>query len=154
MTQKIYYEEEAISLVFRMALSYREEKGTPEEIFERHKKLIYDLLKDKRKDPPVIGWNEEGAKKICSNLTEPGKVFLKSLLAAGRPLLTKEIGEAFKRAGQKWQSDRILNGIVAGFSRRSKAYHLPPIWRCDEGEDKKWRYSIDEEAAPFIKKYL
>jgi hypothetical protein len=148
MTEKIYYEEEAIALAFRMALSHREEKGTPEEVFERHKKLIYDLLKDKRKDPPVQGWNDESVKKICTNLTVYGKVFLKILVDAGKPLTISEIREAFKKAGLKWESDRMINGIVAGFARRSKAYHLPSIWQWEEG------YFIDKEAGRFIKKYL
>jgi hypothetical protein len=153
MIEKIYYEEEAIFLAFRLALSYREEKGTPEEVFETHKKLIYDLLKHKRKDPPVQGWNDESVKRICTNLTVHGKVFLKTLVDAGRALTIREIGEAFKEAGLKWKSDRMLNGILAGFSRRSKANHLPSIWTWKD-EDNKFRYYIDEEAVRFIKKYL
>jgi len=148
MSEKIYYEEEAISLTFRMALSYREEKGTPEEIFERRKKLVYDLLKDKRKDPPVQGWNDETAKKFCTDLSKHGKVFLKTLADAGRALNAKEIGKAFEAAGLKWTSNRIINGIVAGFTRRSKGYHVPSVWDYDGG------YVLDKEAARFIKKYL
>lgn len=154
MDKKVYYEEGVIPLVFRMALSHREEKGTPEEIFERHKSLIYDLLKGMRQDPEVQGWNDETAKKICTDLTEHQKVFLKTLVDAEKPLSIPEIGKAFDKAGLRWTSDRKINGILAGFSRRSKRYRVPSIWGWKVGEDTAAQYFIDEEAARLVKKYL
>lgn len=151
MRKQIYYEEEAIPLVFRMALSYREEKGTPEEIFESHKGLVFDLLKGKRRiiNGPEREWDDDVALKFCNGLSLHQKAFLNAVIKAEGKLDADGVRDAFKAEGLPWKNTRSTGGTVTGLTKRARKLKVANAWGWEDGF-----YFINKEAKPYIKKNI
>lgn len=158
MTEAIYYKEEVIPLVFRMALElFKAADGNPEEIFEKHKKMILDLLKDKQVSSEDIviddkfdhEWTPKVAKRFCKDLTDYQLVILKTIINSNGIAAIEELEHGIKEAGLVWTSNHTIGGALSGLSRKCLKESIPFVW--DLKGDK---YIITKQAEPFIKKYI
>jgi hypothetical protein len=158
MVERIYYKEEVIPLVFRMALElFRKEEGIPEEIFEKHKKMILDLLKDKQISSREIvadenydfDWTDKVASKFYDRLSKYQKSILKTLINGNGEATITELRDGILEAGLKWISSRTAGGALAGLTRKCQQLSIPPIWFIRED-----KYVINKEAETYLSKYI
>ncbi|MFC2168808.1 hypothetical protein ACFLRW_07470 [Acidobacteriota bacterium] len=158
MIESIYYKEEAISLAFRMALElFRTEEGNPEEIFERHKKMIMDLLEGKQvtsgdiviDDKYEYEWSDKVAKKFCAQLTEHQRAIIKTIINGNGTATIKELEDGIKKANLRWSSNNTVGGALSGLSRKTLKQSIPYVWGYKDD-----KYHLTKQAEKFIKKYI
>lgn len=158
MLETIYYKEEVIPLVFRMALElFGHEKGAPEEIFEKHKKMILDLLKDKQTTSREIAsgenseydWTEKVAKRFWDQMTQIQKSIIKTLINGNGEAAIEELGNGIRESDLPWTNNKTIGGALAGLTRKCKNQRIPSIfiWK-DE------KYLINRDAESYMKKYI
>lgn len=158
MIETSYYKEEVIPLVFRMALElFKTENGSPEEIFEKHKKMILDLLKDKQISSRNIvsdeefdyDWSDKVAKKFYERLTEHQISILETLIKGNGVATIEELQTGIKESNLKWTSNNTIGGALAGLTRKCLKLSIPKVWDFRDG-----KYFIIKEAEEFISKYI
>lgn len=158
MIETAYYKEEVIPLVFRMALElFKTENGSPEEIFEKHKKMILDLLKDKQISTRDIvsdeefdyDWSDKVAKKFYERLTDHQISILKTLIKSNGTATIKELETGIKESNLKWTSNNTIGGALAGLTRKCLKQSIPYVWGFRDD-----KYFINKEAEQFISKYI
>ena len=158
MNETFYYKEEVIPLVFRLALElFKTANGSPEEIFERHKKMILDLLKDKQisnrnivsDEESDYEWSDKVAKKFYDRLTKYQISILETLIKGNGVATIKELETGIKESNLKWTSNNTIGGALAGLTRKCLKKSIPYVWSFRDG-----KYFINKEAEQFISKYI